>query len=55
MTEQPRMRAGTNDRQAAVDRLTAHFADGRLDAAEFDQRVATAYGITKETGKGQGK
>ena len=43
---QPRMRAGTTDRQAAVDRLTTHFADGRLDAAEFDQRVATAYSST---------
>lgn len=42
----PRMRAGTTDRQAAVDRLTTHFADGRLDAAEFDQRVAAAYGST---------
>ena len=46
MTEPPRMRAGNSDRQAAVDRLSAHFADGRLDAAEFDQRVATAYGST---------
>ena len=42
----PRMRAGTTDRQAAVDRLTTHFADGRLDAAEFDQRVANAYAST---------
>ena len=42
----PRMRAGTTDRQAAVDRLTTHFSEGRLDAAEFDQRVATAYGST---------
>jgi len=42
----PRMRAGTTDRQRAVDRLTTHFADGRLDTAEFDQRVATAYGST---------
>ncbi len=40
------MRAGNTDRQAAVDRLTAHFTDGRLDAAEFDQRVAAAYGST---------
>ncbi len=42
----PRMRAGDADRQAAVDRLSTHFADGRLDAAEFDQRVASAYGST---------
>lgn len=40
------MRAGTTDRQAAVDRLTTHFADGRLDATEFDRRVAAAYGST---------
>lgn len=46
MTEPPRMRAGTADRQAAVDRLSGHFADGRLDADEFDQRVAAAYRST---------
>lgn len=46
MTEHPRMRAGNSDRQAAVDRLTTHFTDGRLDAAEFDQRVAAAYAST---------
>ena len=42
----PRMRAGTADRQAAVDGLARHFTDGRLDADEFDERVATAYGST---------
>ena len=42
----PRMRAGTADRQAAVDRLTRHFTDGRLDAGEFDERVGKAYGAT---------
>jgi hypothetical protein len=42
----PRMRAGTADRQAAVDGLARHFTDGRLDANEFDERVATAYGAT---------
>ena len=36
MTEPARIRAGTTDRQAAVDQLSTHFADGRLDAAEFD-------------------
>jgi len=39
----PHLRAGTADRQRAVDRLTQHFADGRLDAAEFDERVGKAY------------
>lgn len=39
----PHLRAGTVDRQHAVDRLTRHFTDGRLDAAEFDERVGKAY------------
>ncbi|MEP6561760.1 MAG: DUF1707 domain-containing protein, partial [Nakamurella sp.] len=39
----PQMRAGTADRQRAVDRLTQHFTDGRLDAGEFDERVGKAY------------
>lgn len=42
----PRMRAGTSDRQAAVDGLTRHFTEGRLDAGEFDERVGTAYAAT---------
>jgi hypothetical protein len=39
----PHLRAGTADRQRAVDRLTQHFTDGRLDAGEFDERVGKAY------------
>ncbi len=42
----PRVRAGHTDRQTAVDRLSEHFTEGRLDAAEFDQRVGTAYAAT---------
>jgi Domain of unknown function (DUF1707) len=42
----PRMRAGTSDRQAAVDGLARHFTEGRLDAGEFDERVGTAYAAT---------
>jgi Domain of unknown function (DUF1707) len=42
----PRMRAGTADRQAAVDGLTRHFTEGRLDAGEFDERVGRAYAAT---------
>jgi hypothetical protein len=30
------------DRQAVTDRLSQHFADGRLDQAEFDERVGRA-------------
>src|ERR1700690_1722886 len=37
-----RMRVSDAERQAVADRLTEHFADGRLDQAEFDERVARA-------------
>jgi hypothetical protein len=40
------MRAGTTDRQDVVDRLSRHFAEGRLDTAEFDTRVGKAYAAT---------
>jgi hypothetical protein len=36
------MRVSDAERQAVVDRLAAHFADGRLDHAEFDERVGQA-------------
>ena len=42
----PRMRAGTTDRQTAVDVLSRHFTEGRLNAGEFDERVAKAYAAT---------
>jgi len=42
----PRMRAGNTDRQGAVDGLTRHFTDGRLDAGEFDERVGMANAAT---------
>ena len=42
----PRMRAGTTDRQATVDRLTQHFTEGRLTPDEFDERVGQAYAAT---------
>lgn len=42
----PRMRAGTTDRQTTVDLLSRHFTEGRLNAGEFDERVATAYAAT---------
>jgi len=45
----PRMRAGNTDRQGAVDGLTRHFTDGRLDAGEFDERVGKAYAATPST------
>lgn len=37
------MRVGTAERQAAMDALGDHFAQGRLDPEEFGERSATAY------------
>src|SRR5271166_2363145 len=36
------MRVSDTERQAAVDRLAEHYADGRLDQAEFDERSGLA-------------
>jgi Domain of unknown function (DUF1707) len=33
------VRLSDAERQAVVDRLAGHFGDGRLDHAEFDERV----------------
>lgn len=38
----PGRRVGHAERDAAVDRLQAHFAAGRLDTTEFDERVQAA-------------
>lgn len=37
------MRAADRDRQAAADRLKAAHDEGRLDFAEYDDRLARAY------------
>jgi Domain of unknown function (DUF1707) len=36
------MRVSDAERQAVTDRLAEHFGDGRLDQAEFDERVGQA-------------
>jgi Domain of unknown function (DUF1707) len=36
------LRVSDAERQAVTDRLAEHFADGRLDQAEFDARVGRA-------------
>jgi hypothetical protein len=36
------MRVSDAERQSVTDRLAEHFADGRLDQAEFDERVGRA-------------
>ena len=38
-----RIRIGHADRERAVQALSGHFADGRLDPEEFDVRVSVAY------------
>lgn len=41
MSEEP-LRASDAERESAVHALAAHYADGRLDRTEFDERVDTA-------------
>jgi uncharacterized membrane protein YccC len=36
------MRVSDAERQAVADRLAVHYADGRLDQAEFDERAGRA-------------
>jgi|SRR5579872_459920 len=36
------IRVSDAERQAITDRLAAHYADGRLDQAEFDERAGRA-------------
>src|SRR5580698_10977685 len=36
------IRVSDAERQAVTDRLAEHFADGRLDQAEFDDRIGRA-------------
>ena len=40
------VRVSDAERQAVVDRLAGHFGDGRLDHAEFDERVGRAMSAT---------
>lgn len=41
-----RIRAGDSDREQVVEQLGAHHADGRLDLAEFTDRMDAAYRAT---------
>ncbi|MFY9926908.1 MAG: DUF1707 domain-containing protein [Streptosporangiaceae bacterium] len=38
------LRVSDAERQAVTDRLAEHFSEGRLDQAEFDERVGQAMG-----------
>jgi Domain of unknown function (DUF1707) len=46
MPSDEHLRVSDADRQAVTDRLSQHFADGRLDQAEFDARVDRAMSAT---------
>jgi hypothetical protein len=37
------LRASDSDREAVIERLSRSFAQGRLTADEFEERVAKAY------------
>jgi hypothetical protein len=37
------IRIGTDEREAAVRELGEHFAEGRLDAQEYEERMSAAY------------
>lgn len=41
--EPPALRVGTAEREQAATSLGEHFAAGRLDVTEYDERVARAY------------
>lgn len=43
MSQQPTLRIGNVEREAAVRELGEHYAAGRLDAAEYEERTTAAY------------
>ena len=43
MTDPDGLRAGNDDRERVVAQLNTAFAEGRLEMAELDERVAAAY------------
>lgn len=42
-SDRPEVRIGDREREAAVAHLGRAFGEGRLDLAEYDERVASAY------------
>lgn len=46
MQADPALRASDGDREDVACRLADHMAAGRLDVAEYDERVAAAYAAT---------
>jgi TM2 domain-containing membrane protein YozV len=43
VSQQPSLRIGNAEREAAVRELGEHYAAGRLDAAEYEERTSAAY------------
>jgi Domain of unknown function (DUF1707)/TM2 domain len=43
VSQQPSLRIGFSEREAAVRELGEHYAAGRLDGAEYEERTAIAY------------
>jgi TM2 domain-containing membrane protein YozV len=43
VSQQPSLRIGNTEREAAVRELGEHYAAGRLDAAEYEERTSAAY------------
>jgi hypothetical protein len=43
MTASPELRASDADREAVVEELRGHAAEGRIDADELEERVSAAY------------
>jgi TM2 domain-containing membrane protein YozV len=43
VSQQPSLRIGFAEREAAVRELGEHYAAGRLDAAEYEERTSAAY------------
>jgi Flp pilus assembly protein TadB len=44
----PGMRVSDAERHEVADRLSRHYADGRLDQEEFDKRMSQAMGATTQ-------
>jgi TM2 domain-containing membrane protein YozV len=43
VSQQPSLRIGNTEREVAVRELGEHYAAGRLDAAEYEERTGAAY------------
>jgi hypothetical protein len=43
VSQQPSLRIGNAEREAAVRELGEHYASGRIDGAEYEERTSAAY------------